>query len=150
MSPKFIINLGNTFYGPRAVEKDIILQQDLLIGKGNCFRHFILLKVSSLIKCSFDTHFHSKNILYHVSSKAVIISRGCHHLLTHCSLVMPNASYNFVNICLGNDLVPYGTKPLPEQILSYHQWSLLAFTREQFQWKCVSYLSLLWDQKLLI
>ena len=31
------------------------------------------------------------------------------------------ASYNFVNIGSGDGLLPHGTKPLPESILSDHQ-----------------------------
>ena len=28
----------------------------------------------------------------------------------------------------GNDLLPGGTKPLPEPMSTYHQWSFVAFT----------------------
>ena len=30
----------------------------------------------------------------------------------------------WVNIGSGNGLLPDGTKPLPEQMLTYHQWGL--------------------------
>ena len=33
----------------------------------------------------------------------------------------------FVNIGSGNDLVHDGTKPLPELMLTYHQWGPMAF-----------------------
>ena len=38
----------------------------------------------------------------------------------------------WVNIGSGNDLLPNGTKPLPEPMLTYHQWGSVAFTWEQF------------------
>ena len=43
----------------------------------------------------------------------------------------------WVNIGSGNGLLPDGTKPLPEPMLTYHQRSSLAFTFEQ----CPSYYS---------
>ena len=36
------------------------------------------------------------------------------------------------NIGSGNGLLPDGTKPLPEPMLTYHQWGSVAFTWEQF------------------
>ena len=46
--------------------------------------------------------------------------------LSHCGLVM---SYG-VNITLdiANGLLPHGTKPLPEPMLTNHQWGLVAVT----------------------
>ena len=41
-----------------------------------------------------------------------------------------------VNIGSGNDLLPDSTKPLPEPMLTDHQWGLVAFTWEQFH-KCL-------------
>ena len=46
------------------------------------------------------------------------------------------ASYNFVNIGSGNDL-------LPEPVLTDHEWSLVAFPWRQFHMKCPRYLSLI-------
>ena len=46
--------------------------------------------------------------------------------LTQCGL-------DRVNIGSDNGLLSDGTKPLPEPILIYHQWSPLAFTWWQFQ-----------------
>ena len=34
-----------------------------------------------------------------------------------------------VNIGPGNGLVPDGTKPLPEPMLTYHQWGYVALTQ---------------------
>ena len=54
---------------------------------------------------------------------------------TQCGLVMPYHCINRVNIASGNGLLPDGTKPLPEPILTYHQSCFLAFTWEQFRKK---------------
>ena len=55
--------------------------------------------------------------IYNARSRCAIKS-----LLTHCGLVTPYiASWNWVNIGSGNGLLPDGTKPLPEPILTYHQ-----------------------------
>ena len=32
------------------------------------------------------------------------------------------APWVFVNICLGNGLLPYGSKPLPEPMVTYEQY----------------------------
>ena len=37
-----------------------------------------------------------------------------------------------VNIDSGNGLVPDGTKPLPEPMLTYNSWDSVAFTSEKF------------------
>ena len=37
-----------------------------------------------------------------------------------------------VNTASGNDLLPGGTKPLPEPLLTYHQWDFVAITKDQF------------------
>ena len=50
--------------------------------------------------------------------------------LIHCGLVMPYDDIELVNIGSGNGLVPDGTKPLSEPMLTYHQWCCLAFARE--------------------
>ena len=52
-------------------------------------------------------------------------------------LVMPYAILE-----LGQHWVPSGNKPLPEPLLTYHKWKLLAFTWGQFYRKCSRYLSL--------
>ena len=39
----------------------------------------------------------------------------------------------WVNIGSGNGLLPDGTKPLPEPMLTSHSWGSMAFTWEQFQ-----------------
>ena len=59
-------------------------------------------------------------------------------------------SWNWVNIGSGNDLVPSGTKSLPEQMLTNHQWVLLAFTWGKFHRKCSRYPCLIIVWKLLI
>ena len=42
----------------------------------------------------------------------------------------------------GNSLFPDGTKPLPEPLLTFHQWSIVTFTWGQFHRKLSRYLSL--------
>ena len=56
----------------------------------------------------------------------------------------------WVNIGSGNGLLPDGTKPLPESVLTNHQWGLAAFISEHFHWKCSGYISLTWVWKLQI
>ena len=58
------------------------------------------------------------------------------------------ATQTWVNIGSGNGLLPDGTKPLPEPILTNHKWGLVAFTWEQFHRKCPRYLSLIWVWKI--
>ena len=45
----------------------------------------------------------------------------------------------WINIGSGNGLLPDGTKPLPEPMLTYHQSSPVAFTWGQFHTKCSIY-----------
>ena len=40
-----------------------------------------------------------------------------------------------VNIGSGSGLVPNGTNPFPEPVLTYHQKGAAAFIAEQFNWK---------------
>ena len=42
------------------------------------------------------------------------------------------AAKNWVNIGSGNGLLPDGTKPLPEPMLTDNQWGIVAFTWGQF------------------
>ena len=50
-------------------------------------------------------------------SVVFLIDRG---YLTHCGLVTPYGDIIWVNIGSGNGLLPEGTKPLPEPMLTYH------------------------------
>ena len=43
-----------------------------------------------------------------------------------------NNNVSRVNIGPGNDLLPYGTKPLPEPMLTYHRYGPLAFFRGNY------------------
>ena len=58
-------------------------------------------------------------------------------------------SKNVVNIGSGNGLLPQGTRPLPEPMLTYHQWDPVSFTWVQFHRKCSGYVSLIWVWKWL-
>ena len=44
----------------------------------------------------------------------------------------------WVNICSGNGFLPYGTKPLPEPMLTDHQWSPVTFILWQFHKGCLN------------
>ena len=49
----------------------------------------------------------------------------------------------WVNIGSGNGLLPENSKPVPEPVLTDHQWVSEAFIWRQFHWKCSRYLSLI-------
>ena len=51
-------------------------------------------------------------------------------------------SFFWVNTGSGNRLLPDGTKPLPEPMLTDHQWSPVAFILGQFQKTCLNHQSL--------
>ena len=48
----------------------------------------------------------------------------------------------WVNIGSGNGLLPDGTKPLPEPMLTDHQWSPVTFILEKFLKRCLNHQSL--------
>ena len=48
----------------------------------------------------------------------------------------------WVNIGSGNGLLPDGTKPLPEPVLTYHQSGPVAFTWGQFHMKLLNIFNL--------
>ena len=48
----------------------------------------------------------------------------------------------WVNIGSGNGLLPDGTKPLPEPILTDHQWSPVTFILGQYHKRCLNHQSL--------
>ena len=60
-------------------------------------------------------------------------------ILTHCGLVMPcgNTDLAGVKIGPGNGLLPDGAKPLPETMLTNHQWGLVASFLQQFHRRCL-------------
>ena len=70
--------------------------------------------------------------------------------LNHCGHIdaICHRTCHLVNIGSGNGLLPDGTKPLPEPMLTNHQWGLVAFTRGQFCRKCPNYLSSIWVLKI--
>ena len=55
----------------------------------------------------------------------------------------------WVNIGSGNGLLPDGTKPLPEPMLTYHQWGLKTFTWKKLHERCPNHQSLKWTWKPL-
>ena len=64
------------------------------------------------------------------------------NVLIYCGLVVQNGDIDlglWVNTGSGNGLLPDGTKPIPEPVSSYHQWSLVAFTLQWFHRKCSRY-----------
>ena len=60
--------------------------------------------------------------------------------LINFGVVTPFGDRDLGNIGRGNGLLPDSTKPLPQPVLIYFQWGLVAFTRGQFHTKCWRYL----------
>ena len=60
------------------------------------------------------------------------------------------ATQIWVNIGTGNDLLPDGTKPLPEPMLTYHKYGPVAITQELFYNKYLSHQLLKWAWNALI
>ena len=56
----------------------------------------------------------------------------------------------WVNIGSGNGLMPDGTKPLPEPVLTYHKYGPVAITQELFYNKYLSHQLLKWAWNALI
>ena len=54
----------------------------------------------------------------------------------------------WVNIGSGNGLLPDGTKPLPEPMLTDHQWSPVTFILGKFHKRCLNHQSLKCVRKL--
>ena len=53
-------------------------------------------------------------------------------IVTHCDLVTSYGDIDpWVNISLGNGLLPDGTKPLPEPMLTEHQWGSVVLTSQE-------------------
>ena len=63
---------------------------------------------------------------------------------SHWGLLTPYGDIDLVNTGSGNGLSPDGTKPLPEPVLTYHQWSLMAFIWGLFHRKCLKYITVAW------
>ena len=68
--------------------------------------------------------------------------------LTHCCLVTPYGDRVLVNIGSGNGLLPDGTKPLPEPMLTNHHWNLVTFISGRFHKRCLNHQSLKFVWKL--
>ena len=61
---------------------------------------------------------------------------------THYGLFTPYGDRDRVNIGPGNGLLPDGTRPLPEPVLTDHQWSPVTFILGQFHKRCLNHQSL--------
>ena len=59
--------------------------------------------------------------------------------LTQCNSIRHMTKLIWVNIGSGNGLLPDGTKPLPEPMLTHRWWRSVASPWEQFQWICPRY-----------
>ena len=84
--------------------------------------------------------FPDQHLMYHISSMIFInqlIVAWRHH----------KATRNWVNIGSGNGLLPDGTKPLPEPMLTYHQYGPVAFIGWHYHEK-IWYQSVKQDWKL--
>ena len=88
------------------------------------------------VKCQAITR---TNVLWHhmTSLEGSVSLTLRHHM----------AAWILVNIGAGNGLLPDGTKPLPEPMLTNLQQGLVAFTGGQFHRKCSTNLSLIWVWK---
>ena len=62
--------------------------------------------------------------------------------LTYCGLVMPYGDIDLGHIGSGNGLLPDGTKPLPEPMLTVHNLSPVTFISGQFHKRCLNHQSL--------
>ena len=73
-------------------------------------------------------------------------------ILTYCGLMTLYGTEIWVNIGSGNGLLPDGTKPLPEPMLTYHQRGSVALSWEQFHRKCSRYqfVKLVWNYNFKI
>ena len=56
-------------------------------------------------------------------------------------VICPHFSKALAEHCSGNGLLPEGTKPLPEPMLTYHQWGPVAFIRGYYHEKIWRYQS---------
>ena len=57
------------------------------------------------------------------------------------------ATYFWVSIGSSNGLLPDGTNPLPEPMLTYHQWNSVVPTWDQFHTKCSRYQFVKWQSE---
>ena len=71
-------------------------------------------------------------IILHIRSSYQLIQVWWHHMATR----------SWVNIGSGNGLFPDGTKPLPEPMLTDHQWSPVTFIVGQFCRRCLNHHSI--------
>ena len=71
-------------------------------------------------------------------------------MIFHKPLVTPYGDTELGEIGSGKGLLPDGTKPLLELMLTYHQWNPAVFTLRQFNWKCSRNQSLEYVAKLQI
>ena len=88
---------------------------------------------------------------YDIISKCDGIKRWWLLMMRHLNSLRPSDAiwrHIWVNIGSGNDLLPDGTKPLPEPMLTYHQWSFVVFTLQQFYRQRMRYQFMVWVWKL--
>ena len=58
--------------------------------------------------------------------------------ITHCGPVIPYGDLIWINIASGNGVLSDGTKPLPEAMLTNHQWGLTAWEFENDWMKIIA------------
>ena len=71
-------------------------------------------------------------------------------MLIHCGLLWCHIIWHhktWVSNGSGNGMLPDSTKPLPEPLLTNHQWGHVAYTWGQCHRRCKIYLSLIWVWK---
>ena len=83
-----------------------------------------VLYPASILACVNWSMFHKWMAQYKRDITPLLMHWGyMSFALTHCGLVMLYGDRDLVNFGSGNGLLPDGTKPLPEPMLTDHQWS---------------------------
>ena len=91
----------------------------------------------------------SSNGIERVTDKSRLASLWW-HVLTQCGLVTPYGNKQLGQHGLTGWLYAWQHKPLPEPMLTNHQWVLVEFNWGQFHRKCPIYPSSIWVWKLLV
>ena len=94
-------------------------------------RHNLATHHSLIVLWIFMRSLADINVKYMSLSENIWISN---RFLTHCGLVMPHGIIYLHQHGSGNGLLPDGTKPLPEPMLTHHQWSPVTFNWGDSTW----------------
>ena len=114
------------------------------------------LSLVQVMACHCSLQSHNKNQRFIKIDLAVSKKFQWNLMQNMVSFIQQNAIENvickiiitLINISSGNGLLPDGIKPLPEPMLTYHQWGLAAFTWGKFDRKSSWYLLLIINSRL--